>query len=78
MTTGSALDPTGTYCMAAGHARHGCPGSGPLHRELYALGFGISRVPGPSDAEIANETRADTELLRDEFHGRDLDGTVAW
>lgn len=78
MTAPSALDPSGTYCCAAGHARHGCPGSGPLHHELYALGYGISTVPGPSDAELRAETEADSELMADEWHGRDLDGAVVW
>lgn len=66
----SALDPTGAYCMAAGHASHGCPGSGPLHRELYSLGFGPSRIEPPSEQEIRSETFRDRALFLDEFHGR--------
>jgi hypothetical protein len=39
---------------------------------------GFSRVPGPTDAELREETRADRELMRDELHGRDIDGSVRW
>ncbi len=74
----SALDPTGRYCMANGHARFQCPGDGSFHIELFRMGFGVSTVPGPSDAELREETLADTELMASEFHGRDLDGNVTW
>ncbi len=74
----SALDPTGRYCMASGHSQFQCPGDGSFHIMLFRQGFGVSRVPGPSDAELREETEADTELMASEFHGRDLDGNVRW
>lgn len=39
---------------------------------------GVSYVAGPSDAELREEMRADRELMRDEMHGRDIDGNVRW
>ena len=74
----SALDPSGTYCQANGHATFGCPGGGPQHIELYRLGFGVTKVPGPTDAELREETRADRDLMADQFHGRDIDGGLTW
>ena len=65
-----------TACMAAGHSQFDCPGKGEQHIQLYRQGYGVSRVPGPTDAELREETRADRELMADEFHGRALDGSI--
>ena len=72
------LKPIGTYCMAAGHSQFDCPGEGPEHIDLYRQGYGISRIPGPTDAELREETHADRDLMASEFHGRDLDGSIRW
>lgn len=39
---------------------------------------GFSVVPGPTDRELREETWADRELMRDEMHGRDIDGSLRW
>lgn len=67
------------YCPLSGHSQRGCPGSpSPEHSELFRQGYGWSSVPGPTDAEIREETEADRELMLDEFHGRDTRGEVVW
>ena len=67
------------YCPMNGHAQLDCPGfPEEAHMDLCRQGIGFSRVPGPSDAELREETRADRELMLDEYHGRDLDGSVTW
>jgi hypothetical protein len=60
------------YCPMVGHSERSCPGyPTEEHMALVRQGIGFSSVPGPTDAELREETRADLELVWDEFHGRD-------
>ena len=58
------------YCSMSGHADRDCPGfPSEEHTALSKAGIGWSSVPGPSDAELREEMRADLELMADEYHG---------
>lgn len=57
------------YCALSGHREAGCLDR-QTHMALVVAGVGFSTVPGPSDRELLDETRADLELVADEFHGR--------
>lgn len=58
------------YCPMAGHSERDCPGyPSEEHAALSRAGIGWSSVPGPSDAELRAETRADLELVADEYGG---------
>jgi hypothetical protein len=62
------------YCPMRGHAERDCPGyPTPEHMALSTAGIGWSSVPGPSNAELRDEMRADIELTLDETHGRGWD-----
>lgn len=38
----------------------------------------LRREPLPSDAEVREMLRNDRELMADEMHGRDIDGSLRW
>lgn len=56
------------YCSMRGHHERNCA-THEDHMALVREGVGFSSVPGPSDAELLEETRNDRELVADEFHG---------